>query len=146
MIKKISIILGIFGAIVLVVVLGYAVWRIMQPQSTVTRPKATGGAGQCLPPAQAHLECVSNACVRKIGTGSNQSGCTTVGAACGGTNCPSGQTLCSGVCKNLQTDLANCGACGNACASNQSCTNGTCVNTSCTSDPDCSGGNVCVFP
>src|SRR5262249_7195684 len=27
--------------------------------------------------------------------------------------CPSGQTQCSGGCKNLKTDVNNCGSCGN---------------------------------
>jgi hypothetical protein len=38
--------------------------------------------------------------------------------------CPTGQTLCSGVCVNLQTDPNNCGACGTVCG--RGCQNGTC--------------------
>src|SRR5438105_2763104 len=40
--------------------------------------------------------------------------------------CNAGETLCNNVCKNLQTDVANCGACGNACAAGQACANGLC--------------------
>jgi len=37
-----------------------------------------------------------------------------------------GQTQCSGRCVNVQTDTANCGACGTACASGTSCAAGRC--------------------
>ena len=56
--------------------------------------------------------------------------------------CPTGQTACSGVCKNLRTDPANCGACGTACSAGQNCVAGacttvathlSCVNSSCVS-------------
>ena len=40
--------------------------------------------------------------------------------------CPPGQAECSGVCKNLGTDNANCGACARACGGGTSCQNGTC--------------------
>ena len=41
--------------------------------------------------------------------------------------CPSGQTDCGGgVCSDLQTDAANCGACGSACGSGQPCAGGVC--------------------
>lgn len=113
MIKKISIILGILGIMALITVLGFAVWRIMQPQSTVTRPKATAGAGQCLPPSQTHLECISSSCIRKIGAGSNQGGCTTTGASCGGTGCTS----------------------PNDCGTSLTCVNGVCVPPVCNPIP-----------
>jgi len=38
------------------------------------------------------------------------------------------ETDCSGECKNLQTDVSNCGTCGNACSSGQICCSGQCVN------------------
>ena len=41
-------------------------------------------------------------------------------------SCPPGQADCSGACKTLGTDSANCGACGAACAAGRSCQNGTC--------------------
>ena len=51
--------------------------------------------------------------------------------------CVTGQTSCSGTCKNLQTDAANCGSCGMACATGQTCTAGACVCP--TGQTSCSG-------
>jgi hypothetical protein len=34
---------------------------------------------------------------------------------------------CNGVCTNVTTDASNCGTCGHACATGQSCSNGTCT-------------------
>ena len=72
--------------------------------------------------------------------------CCAVGATCatkgGGCTCPAGQTECGGVCRDLTTDMANCGVCGNACAQGASCVGGQCV---CQSGQDlCPGTNVCV--
>lgn len=41
--------------------------------------------------------------------------------------CPAGETYCGSVCKNLQTDITNCGVCNHTCSSTQTCTNGTCI-------------------
>ena len=35
-------------------------------------------------------------------------------------------SLCSGVCRSLQTDASNCGACGRVCAAGQICLGGVC--------------------
>ena len=35
--------------------------------------------------------------------------------------CGAGQTTCGGACVTLASDTRNCGACGNACPSGQSC-------------------------
>ncbi len=45
----------------------------------------------------------------------------------GGGGCPTGQMSCGGGCVNTQTDLANCGTCGNACAITETCSSGTCT-------------------
>jgi cysteine-rich repeat protein len=42
-------------------------------------------------------------------------------------DCPEPQTSCDGTCLDLKTDARNCGACGNACGSGESCTQGACV-------------------
>jgi hypothetical protein len=40
--------------------------------------------------------------------------------------CPGGETSCGGVCRDLQTDNANCGICGTVCPTNQVCQTGSC--------------------
>ncbi|MEZ4408251.1 MAG: MXAN_6577-like cysteine-rich protein [Polyangiales bacterium] len=40
--------------------------------------------------------------------------------------CPGGQSACGDRCVNLQADTANCGACGTACATGQTCAAGVC--------------------
>ncbi len=46
----------------------------------------------------------------------------------------SSQSLCNDVCVDVNFDRNNCGTCGNACASTQSCSSGTCTG----------GTNTCV--
>ena len=41
--------------------------------------------------------------------------------------CPTGQVRCGNLCFDLGADQMNCGACGNACPSNQGCMSGRCV-------------------
>jgi hypothetical protein len=41
-------------------------------------------------------------------------------------NCPTGQTLCNDQCVDLDSDEANCGACGKACTGGTSCVGGSC--------------------
>ncbi len=59
----------------------------------------------------------------------------TVDVADGGTTdvtppvdvaCPAGLTRCGTSCVNIATDVANCGACGRACASGDACGTGLC--------------------
>jgi len=64
-----------------------------------------------------------------------------VNGVCGG-SCGTGQSLCSGLCTNLQADPSNCGACGVACASGQTCASGVCTVSSGTG-ATCSSGIVC---
>lgn len=45
----------------------------------------------------------------------------------GSSSCGTGLTSCSGQCVSLSTDAKNCGSCGHACSSGQSCSNGVCV-------------------
>ncbi|MFO0628144.1 MAG: hypothetical protein U0325_21390 [Polyangiales bacterium] len=54
--------------------------------------------------------------------------CAGAGVTCmaGRCACATGQTLCSGRCVNLQTDITNCGACGTTCNRLQRCLMGAC--------------------
>jgi uncharacterized protein YjdB len=55
--------------------------------------------------------------------GSVYIGCS--GSGSGTTTCGAGQTSCSGVCTNMETDPANCGGCGILCGTGL-CNAGTC--------------------
>ena len=44
-----------------------------------------------------------------------------------GPTCSNGLNDCSGVCKDLTSDVNNCGRCGNVCGENQNCFNSECV-------------------
>ncbi|HQP38342.1 MAG TPA: MXAN_6577-like cysteine-rich protein, partial [Polyangiaceae bacterium] len=57
-------------------------------------------------------------------------------------SCQSGLTNCNGMCVNLQTNFANCGACGHACAAGQLCSSGTCQVSCQAGLTNCSG--LCV--
>ncbi len=59
--------------------------------------------------------------------------------------CPPGTVLCSGICTNIQSDVSNCGRCGQSCGTSSSvaCVNGTCVGVACPAGwTPCSG--TCV--
>lgn len=65
---------------------------------------------------------------------------------CGDETCSSGQcecqqgtTCCDGNCSDLQTDVNNCGACGNTCPPDEQCEGGQC--TGC--KPACTAGQTC---
>lgn len=45
--------------------------------------------------------------------------------------CRRGLKRCGRKCVNVQTDTANCGACGKKCDSGETCAQGTCVNSAC---------------
>jgi len=85
--------------------------------------------------------CNGGSCVSQAANGAPcqiaaqcQSGNCT-GAIC----CAGGQTGCSGVCKNLAADSANCGACGKQC-SGSSCVNGVLTSASSCNAGACSAG------
>ena len=68
----------------------------------------------------------------------------------GGMACPQGQDDCGGVCTDLNTDAANCGLCGVACAAGETCQAGVCVGQPAAAALDCAGqgltdcGGVCT--
>lgn len=78
-----------------------------------------------------------------VDTGSDSSNCGFCGNACTSVQactsgqctalCGSGQTFCSGTCRDLSTDPRNCGGCGNACSvlgsGADACNGGVCVDS-----------------
>ena len=64
----------------------------------------------------------------------------TMDAADVAPSCGAGQVLCNGACVNTQTDNANCGACGRACAAGEVCSLGACGTTCAASLATCSSG------
>lgn len=63
----------------------------------------------------------------------------SAGGFCGA--CDPGLAECAGGCVDLDTDAANCGACGGACAGSQTCAGGACV--ACLDDAGCGDGQAC---
>ncbi len=98
-------------------------------------------AGTCLPDdcstatCDGLSVCVGTACVERACVGK---GCAT-GLLCSGgvCACPAPRSACGSGCADTQTDSANCGSCGRACAANEACAAGACF------PRDCSGGQVC---
>ena len=53
--------------------------------------------------------------------------CPATVTVSGVTTCPTGTTLCSGACVDLQSDALHCGACGRACSAGQICRAAVCT-------------------
>jgi hypothetical protein len=62
-----------------------------------------------------------------------------------GTSCGPGQTLCGDLCVDLQSDRANCGGCGLACAAGQNCNGAGVCEVSCQAGLVNCGGK-CIDP
>jgi hypothetical protein len=82
------------------------------------------GVAFAAPCRSPRIRCSGQCCAEGVttcqGTGRNK----TCGPA--PVVCPPGQDVCGGQCLDTSTDLANCGACGNACGLSQSCVDGQC--------------------
>jgi hypothetical protein len=60
--------------------------------------------------------------------------------------CAPGQVACDDSCVDITTDVANCGACGDACAPGLLCLDGVCTGVAdkpCENDAACSDGRFC---
>ena len=69
-----------------------------------------------------------------------------MGGTCTPSSCPSGQARCVTACVDTTSDLGNCGACGHACASGESCSGGACTSSCAAPRTACADGTmqVCV--
>jgi len=93
-----------------------------------TDPDNCGGCGFSVPFGETCINGkFSGTVLPKTTVTSLKSGNTSATAAGTQGSCPSGQTFCSGTCRNLLTDAASCGSCGHACIAGQNCQNGQCV-------------------
>jgi hypothetical protein len=67
---------------------------------------------------------------------------------CGAMSCDANDQCCGGACAAVQSDAANCGSCGHACApTGDSCSGATCRcagGSACASGSTCCGGIGCV--
>lgn len=74
--------------------------------------------------------------------GTADNACGRNGVACG--ICPAGaDTCCNRGCVDTETDEANCGSCGNACAGGEVCTGGVCRCTPASCPSGCCDGDRC---
>jgi hypothetical protein len=106
-------------------------------------PQSNGTPGGCFDTSSDPAHC--GACDKACGAGEScRAGvCTVDGCGCtngnrceenskecrcnGGPACSGATTCCATGCKNLLTDVQNCGMCGRACVAGQLCCNGSCV-------------------
>jgi len=113
-------------------------------QSHRRRAGTEAKSGNCNPACGTCQTCQTGKCKKKRGKkkckpgtcvpASNGTTCTTSGGGNGSCQsgscqliCSGGQTNCSGVCTDLQTDPNNCGACGHSCGVIPSCLAGICA-------------------
>ena len=134
------------------------------PATSAPPPTDSGGCGQLGAPCAgrddccAEFDCGGGICrVRHSDCVSGDDPCSSTPECCfdrvcttgrcvapGETplECPDGQTACGGECVDVQTDTANCGACGVSCGG--ACENGTCVDQPACPDGQTDCGGFCT--
>lgn len=91
-----------------------------------------GGCGACPSVVNGSPLCSLGRCgfICNIGYVSNGTGCVTCGGpgapVCSG-GCNAGLTNCGGTCRDLSSDAASCGVCGNVCPGSGECSSGICL-------------------
>jgi hypothetical protein len=121
-----------------------------------TRPDPCEG---CEPDC-AGRTCGPNGCGGICGTCAGETTCNGSGVCA----CAGGLTNCSGLCRDINTDTANCGGCGVTCAAGEVCSAGDCqcvpacagrvcgddgcggVCGTCTGGTTCDGAGQCLCP
>jgi Bacterial Ig domain len=82
------------------------------------------GDGVCDPVTENAGNCINDCGSCADGFCSTLESHTTCAVDC---PCPSGYVDCNGLCKQLAVDSQNCGACGNVCATDESCVSSVCT-------------------
>jgi hypothetical protein len=118
---------------------------------SATDARYCNGAGTCSPGSTPHpcspFACGASTCLAVC---SDNSQCVS-GAACVGGACTvcSPLTVCPGLCVNLQTSNAHCGACsGTICGATQQCAGGRCLlanGQQCSTSAVCASGTCNMF-
>ena len=75
--------------------------------------------------------CVRSSAGARVDGGARVASCQT--------ECPIDRLPCGAVCRDLETDPTNCGACGRACPGGQNCRAGVCTTTCPAGQAVCSG-------
>jgi hypothetical protein len=71
-----------------------------------------GNCGGCMKPCQPGQSCTNGQCG------------SALPAVPGSTGCAPGTEVCNGNCVSVLTDTSNCGSCGNACKTGETCSSG----------------------
>ncbi|MDQ3694863.1 MAG: hypothetical protein M3464_14745 [Chloroflexota bacterium] len=98
--------------------------------SSVARRRLLGGLlGGLLSPRLPHFQIATGLSCRHAGKYCGATANCCLHAVCTGRRCvcKSGFRSCNGVCKNLDADPGNCGACGYDCDPHQTCLSGVCL-------------------
>jgi hypothetical protein len=100
-----------------------------------------GGSGSGVAPTGSGGTSVSGSGGTSV-SGSGGASVSGSGGSGGSSSCASGTLACNGACITPTTDNTNCGACGNACASDKTCQSGSCACT--TGRVLCAGSTTCI--
>lgn len=116
----------------------YRVSRYSYPAPSAGAFAAGALAAEALPVAQGVCGCLSGICCDCDHESGKCRSCCDAAAHC----CPDGKPGDGNTCANVLSDPANCGRCGHACPTGQTCSRGACVGTCPPGLTMC--GNACV--
>ncbi len=122
---------------------GGATWDTVLEQRSAARPVAVCNDDSCSLQSTITATIASGAGLHTLyvdGYGT-AAGAYTLGVTFG--SCPTGQNFCGATCTDLQTNVANCGACGTVCTApvggSVACAAGACVRACPTGQTNCGG-------